>query len=127
MIKKARRGRGAPGRPRRPGGGRKPSSVRRLIQVAHELDFGGEAVTAHADIDGFGFCPHCGAAWWEAHAVTYRQGVPLSEPDADGETFPAVATETRPAQQEQHYRSCPLHEAGNSDAAPAAPARPRSD
>lgn len=109
-MKKIKRGRGAPGRPRRPGGGRKPSSVRRLIQVAHELDFGCQPVTAHADVGGFGFCPHCGAAWWEAHTVTYQQG----------DEFPVVASETRPAQREQHYRSCPLHEAGNSDAAPAA-------
>ena len=87
--------------------GRKHTSIRNLATTAPELHFD-RPVTAEADVS-LGWCVQCGAVWWESFGVTYRQGQPNQEADANGDFFPIVAVETRARQPEQHYKWCSLY------------------
>jgi len=94
---------------RRQSAGRPPTGdIHRLVATAPELVFDVPAI-ASADVYGLGWCLQCGAVWWEAFGVVYRQGKPNTEADDAGDFFPVLAEETRPRQPEQHYKFCPLY------------------
>lgn len=88
--------------------GRKKTDIRNLIARPKEIEFS-EPVIAHADVYSLGWCLHCGAAWWEGFHITYRQGKPNAEEDAEGNYWMVIGEEFRPGQPEVHYKKCPLH------------------
>ena len=73
--------------------GRKASSIRNLAKADAGISLD-TPTQATALLGQFSFCPHCGCAWWPAHAVTYR--------DSDG----IFAVVDQVAQEEHHTRTC---------------------
>lgn len=100
------KGKGSGGK--RQGAGRKSQGLSALTAPPKELRFD-VPVIAHADVYSLGWCLHCGAAWWEGFNITYRQGKPNAEEDAEGNYWMVVGEEFRPGQPEQHYKKCPLY------------------